>query len=96
MPALVRYGVRVGIPSVMAALLVYWLTMKIDAKLENSQDMIRQHAAMSQAAIASITDRLERSDRMQTVVVNLLRAGCVNAAKSYDERNRCLAAGVSP
>lgn len=82
---LIRYGVRVGIPSVMAALLVYWLTMKIDAKLEDNTSMLRNHAM----ATTALAEQATRSERLMERAVALMFVQCFNAAKSAAERGEC-------
>lgn len=82
---LIRYGVRVGIPSVMAACLVYWLVMKIDAKLDASLEMARTHSIMT----ASIAEQGNRTERLLERAVALMFAECFNGASTDAERREC-------
>ncbi len=75
---LLRYVVRVGIPSVMASLLVYWLVMKLDAKLDTHSMLMREHMTAS-----------TRMELLMEKVVALQLVQCVNGAVSAGERADC-------
>jgi hypothetical protein len=91
----VKLALQVGVPAVIALFLVQQLATTFHTKLDASVDLIRGHSQMAAASYASIGERLERNDRTQSVMIDLLRAQCVNQAKSFEERNRCLVAGAS-
>lgn len=75
---LIRYGVRVGIPSVMASCLVYWLVMKLDTKLDTHTDLMRDHMIAS-----------SRTEQLMEKVAALMLVQCVNTATDSDERADC-------
>jgi len=82
---LIRYGVRVGIPSVMAACLVYWLVMKLDTKQDAALELARTHATMT----TMMTEQSSRIERLMEISVALQTAQCYNDADTVDERRQC-------
>ncbi len=75
---LLRYAVRVGIPSVMASLLVTWLVLKLDKKLDTHSTLMREHMVAS-----------SRMELLMEKVVALQLVQCVNGAVSAGERADC-------
>ena len=82
---LIHYGMRVGIPSAMAALLVYWLVMKLDTKQDVALELARTHAAMTM----QMADQATRTERLMERLVLITVANCMNTAKSSLERGDC-------
>lgn len=68
--------------------LLYLITAGMQADVKSIKDTQHEHAIESRAAIV-------RQDRLQGVMIDLLRAQCVNSAKTYQERQSCLMAGAS-
>ena len=91
----IKLTLQVGVPAVIALFLVQQLATTFNTKLDASVELARLNATNSAASHASMLERLDRTDRTQGVMIDLLRAQCVNQAKSFEERNRCLVAGAS-
>lgn len=93
-----QYLVKVGMPTALGVAVVAWVlhdatgNMKTIAELQRQQ---LQSSLMMQQEHTTIRERLDRAERMQGVVIDIQRAICVNAAKTFNERNGCMSAGSS-
>jgi hypothetical protein len=85
----IKLAIYAGVPAVIAMYLVFQLSARHDQKLDVTMQMMERHMHTTQA----ISERVERADRTQWLIVNLLRAQCVNTAKNQSERGECLRAG---
>lgn len=82
--SILKFGVLPG----LAVWLIYMGVTEYRVVGARSLQIIEQHAQES-------TQRMDRFDRTQEQIVDLLRADCVNGAKTPTERDRCLEAGRS-
>lgn len=91
-----RYVLKVGWPAALATAIIGWWLFDGSKLIKEGVEFQRQQlesSRMMQQEHTVIRERLDRAERMQGVVIDLLRAQCVNAARTFGERNACLTAG---
>lgn len=81
--------VKIGLPGALVVFFVWWSTGKIDRSMSQFYDQHATFAAEHQTLIR---------DSAQIIGINAeisrtLRAMCVNAAETAEERLRCFSAG---
>jgi hypothetical protein len=83
-------------PLICGALLwfVYMLGTGIAADTRATREAMMMHADLSGQRAAAIQGTLLEQQRMQIILIDLLRQSCVNAAHTYPERQACFAAGA--
>lgn len=88
-PAVLKFGVIPG-----AFLYLLYLTTG-DMRRDIQEIKITQHTAVTEQRQVSVDLRVAtlRQEQMQSIVIDLLRAQCVNSAKDQRERADCLRAG---
>lgn len=88
--AALKYGLT---PVLLAWLLILGVT-EFRSDLKASRDDARTALATVERHAHETIQRMDRYDRTQERIVNLLRAQCINTAKNTQERNDCLRAGL--
>lgn len=89
MPPWLSTAAKIGVPSLIALYLTYAMVSSVTVEVKATKEMLMQH----NIATAATHESLSRVEDAQRAVVEILRATCVNAAKTMGERNDCLRAG---
>ena len=84
-PWWVRAIVTVGVPSVLALGLAWWLTTRVDARLENIQINMHSH----QLDTAYIIKRNDEQNIQLRALIILTQQVCVNTSRTEEARNNC-------
>jgi len=95
-PAWLRYGVQFGLPAVLGTAVVAWVLHDATGNMKVMIELQRQaveSGRMMQLEHTTIRERLDRAERMQGVIIDILRADCANGATTFQERNGCMTAG---
>jgi len=82
---IVKAVTTIGVPSVVALYLIYYLTQSLTADLQ----LIKVTQA---ASVAQMTTLVSSNNNVQvelSQIKKVLLASCVNAAKTQQERNNC-------
>jgi hypothetical protein len=88
------YALKVGWPAALSTSIIAWVLYYTPTILDLLRQIIASMALM-QADHIAIRDRLDRYERTQSVMVDILRAQCWNDAKTAEARERCRDAGTS-
>jgi uncharacterized coiled-coil protein SlyX len=98
LPTWLKAAVLLGVPSVIALFLVYMLTIEMAARITAIEQMqalqTQTLTALGQAFTARVADADRQREHFaegQARLERLIRAACVVAARTSEERARCLA-----
>jgi hypothetical protein len=91
----IKLVLQVGVPAAVALFLVFQLSTKVDHNLDVITATLHEHTQETRTNAALLTTLADRSAQTQYIIVDLLRAQCVNAATTYEARQACLVAGAS-
>lgn len=76
----------VGVPSAIAMYLIYALVANVVPAMFEMQKTMNNLAV----AVGNISTEHAESKRQTEEMLKVLRGSCLNQAKSYEEKNRCL------
>lgn len=68
----------IGIPSTIALYLTYVMAGTMTKNTADVKDLLSEHHMVTRTLI-----------QQNETIIRVMRTGCVNAAKTYDERARC-------
>jgi len=76
----------VGVPSAIAMFLIWALVQNVVPAVLEMQKTVNTMAVQ----VATVSAEHAESKRQTEEVIKVLRGNCINQAKSYEEKNRCL------
>jgi len=82
-PAWLKAAVQLGVPSLIALGLVYWITQTVTPKIE-------AQVVDTQAVKSMVTAHVDANGRTNAEMLFYLRSLCVNLARSAEDRARCV------
>lgn len=93
-----KYAVQFGLPAMLGTAVVAWVLHDATGSLKVMIELQRQtleSGRTMQMEHTIIRERLDRAERSQGVMIDILRAACWNDAKTQADRDRCRDAGAS-
>ena len=93
MPPIVAAALKYGLTPVLLAWLLFLGVTEFRADLKASRVEAESARRALESHVNDNDRRMDRMDRAQDRIVNLLMAQCVNSAKNRQERDDCLRAG---
>lgn len=96
MPWWLRYTIQIGIGTVIALFLLFWLRDTVDRKLDLTVSQSSATATAMEQAKQSMSEFAGSQARQMELMLLLQRQICANTAKNGQAADRCWAMGTAP
>lgn len=83
-----RFIIQIGVVSALLGYLVFWVTGRVEGRVNHIEDMLNRHVVATDAIIDKLDDQLAN----QRIQISVTQQVCLALGKSAADRRACISA----